>query len=159
MTRKAGAAHELLLEIGTEELPSQFVPPALAELNERATQLLKDARLHHGTIKTLGTPRRLTLLVQELADHQAPVSTEVMGPSKAVGFDAQGQPTKAAIGFAGSDGVTARISHGVGGRSFVSEGHAVERDKRPIRASGPLDLGPLRRETRPVPVCGVDGER
>src|SRR5205807_7274982 len=105
MTRKAGAAHELLLEIGTEELPSQFVPPALAELNERATQLLKDARLHHGTIKTLGTPRRLTLWVQELADHQAPVSTEVMGPSKAVGFDAQGQPTKAAIGFAGSQGV------------------------------------------------------
>src|SRR5437016_7012603 len=105
MTRKAGAAHELLLEIGTEELPSQFVPPALAELNERATQLLKDARLHHGTIKTLGTPRRLTLLVQELADHQAPVSTEVMGPSKAVGFDAQGQPTNAAIGFAGSQGV------------------------------------------------------
>jgi glycyl-tRNA synthetase beta chain len=105
MTRKAGADHELLLEIGTEELPAQFVPPALAELNERTTQLLKDARLHHGTIKTLGTPRRLTLLVQELADHQAPVSTEVMGPSKAVGFDAQGQPTKAAIGFAGSQGV------------------------------------------------------
>ena len=105
MTRKAGAAHELLLEIGTEELPAQFVPPALAELKERATQLLKDARLHHGTIKTLGTPRRLTLWVQELADHQAPVSTEVMGPSKAVGFDAQGQPTKAAIGFAASQGV------------------------------------------------------
>ena len=105
MKRKAGAAHELLLEIGTEELPAQFVPPALAELKERATQLLKDARLHHGTIKTLGTPRRLTLWVQELADHQAPVSTEVMGPSKAVGFDAQGQPTKAAIGFAASQGV------------------------------------------------------
>jgi len=105
MTRKAGTAHELLLEIGTEELPSQFVPPALAELKERAAHLLKDARLHHGTIKTLGTPRRLTLWVQELADHQEPISAEVMGPSKAVGFDAQGQPTKAAIGFAGSQGV------------------------------------------------------
>src|SRR2546427_4199886 len=96
---------ELLLEIGAEELPAQFVPPALGELKERAAQLLKDARLHHGTIKTLGTPRRLTLWVQELADQQAPVSTEVMGPSKAVGFDVQGQPTKAAIGFAGSQGV------------------------------------------------------
>src|SRR5438132_3752175 len=105
MTRKAGAAHELLLEIGSEELPAQFVSPSLAELKERATQLLKDARLHHGTIKTVGTPRRLTLWVQHLADHQAAVSREVMGPSKAVGFDAQGQPTKAAIGFAGSQGV------------------------------------------------------
>src|SRR5713226_9757950 len=105
MKRKAEKGRELLLEIGTEELPAQFVPPALTELKDRAIQLLKDARLHQGTIKTLGTPRRLTLWVQELADHQAPVSTEVMGPSKAVGFDAQGQPTKAAIGFAGSQGV------------------------------------------------------
>src|SRR5438445_12040552 len=105
MKRKSEKGRELLLEIGSEELPAQFVAPALAELKERATQLLKDARLHHGTIKTLGTPRRLTLWVQHLADHQAAVSREVMGPSKAVGFDAQGQPTKAAIGFAGSQGV------------------------------------------------------
>src|SRR5881628_829648 len=105
MKRKPEKGRELLLEIGSEELPAQFVSPSLAELKERATQLLKDARLHHGTIKTLGTPRRLTLWVQNLADHQAAVSREVMGPSKAVGFDAQGQPTKAAIGFAGSQGV------------------------------------------------------
>src|SRR5438445_13188866 len=105
MKRKPEKGRELLLEIGSEELPAQFVSPSLAELKERATQLLKDARLHHGTIKTLGTPRRLTLWVQHLADHQAAVSREVMGPSKAVGFDAQGQPTKAAIGFAGSQGV------------------------------------------------------
>ena len=105
MTRKPGKGHELLLELGTEELPAQFVPLVLTDLKDRATQLLKDARLHHGTIKTLGTPRRLTLWVQGLADHQEPISMEVMGPSKAVGFDPQGQPTKAAIGFAGSQGV------------------------------------------------------
>ena len=105
MRRKPGKGHELLLEIGTEELPAQIVPPALVDLKDRAARLFKDARLHHGPVKTLGTPRRLTLWVQELADHQAPASTEVMGPSKAVGFDAQGQPTKAAIGFAGSQGV------------------------------------------------------
>ena len=81
MKRKPEIGHELLLEIGAEELPAQFVPPALGELKERATQLLKDARLHHGTIKTLGTPRRLTLWVQNLADHQAAVSSEVTGPS------------------------------------------------------------------------------
>jgi glycyl-tRNA synthetase beta chain len=105
MKQKAPAGHELLLEIGTEELPAQFVPPALAGLGDRAGQLLKDARLSHGAVKTVGTPRRLTLWVQGLAEHQEPVATEVMGPSKAVGFDAQGQPTKAAIGFAGSQGV------------------------------------------------------
>jgi len=105
MKQKAPAGHELLLEIGTEELPAQFVPPALAGLGDRAGQLLKDARLSHGAVKTMGTPRRLTLWVQGLAEHQEPVATEVMGPSKAVGFDAQGQPTKAAIGFAGSQGV------------------------------------------------------
>ena len=105
MKGKAAPGHDLLLEIGTEELPAQFVPPALTGLEDRAAQLLKEARLAHGTVKTMGTPRRLTLWVQGLADHQEPVATEVMGPSKAVGFDAQGQPTKAAIGFAASQGV------------------------------------------------------
>jgi glycyl-tRNA synthetase beta chain len=105
MKRKPGKGHELLLEIGTEELPSQFVPPALADLKERTIQLLKDARLRHGTITTLGTPRRLTLWIQDMADQQESISLEVMGPSKAVGFDAQGLPTKAAIGFAGSKSV------------------------------------------------------
>lgn len=105
MTRKPASGCELLLEIGTEELPAQFVPPALASLKDKATHLLKEARLSHGALKTMGTPRRLTLCVQGVADHQEPVATEAMGPSKAVGFDAQGQPTRAAIGFAASQGV------------------------------------------------------
>ncbi len=105
MTRKQAPGLELLLEIGTEELPAQFVPPALAGLQDNAARLLKSARLTHGTVKTVGTPRRLTLWVHDLADHQEPVVTEAMGPSKAVGFDAQGQPTKAAVGFAASQGI------------------------------------------------------
>ena len=105
MRRKPEKGYELLLEIGTEELPAQVVPLALTELKDRAIQSLKDARLRHGTIKTPGTPRRLTVWVQDLADHQEAISTAVMGPSKAVGFDAQGHPTKAAIGFAASQGV------------------------------------------------------
>lgn len=105
MTRKQASGQDLLLEIGTEELPAQFVPPALTGLRDRAGQLLKEARLSHGAVKTMGTPRRLALWVQGVADQQAPVATEVMGPSKAVGFDAQGQPTKAAMGFAASQGV------------------------------------------------------
>src|SRR5437879_2860838 len=105
MTRSKASGHELLFEIGTEELPAQFVPPALTGLQDRAAQLCKEARLSHGTVNALGTPRRLTLWVQGLADQQKPVASEWMGPSKAVGFDAQGQPTKAAIGFAGAQGV------------------------------------------------------
>ena len=105
MTRKQASGCELLLEIGTEELPAQFVPPALASLKDKAAHLLKEARLSHGALKAMGTPRRLTLCVQGVADHQEPVATEAMGPSKAVGFDAQGQPTRAAIGFAASQGV------------------------------------------------------
>jgi glycyl-tRNA synthetase beta chain len=108
MKRKTVSGHELLLEIGTEELPAQFMPPALAGLEVKTAHLLKDARLAHGAVKTVGTPRRLTLWVQGVAEHQEPISMEVMGPSKAVGFDAQGQPTKAAIGFAASQGVTVK---------------------------------------------------
>lgn len=96
---------ELLLEIGTEELPYQFIPPALRALQTQAEQLLKEHRLAHGAIRTLGTPRRLTLSVEALADRQAATVKETMGPSKAVGFDAAGQPTKAALGFAAGQGV------------------------------------------------------
>ena len=103
-SRARGA--ELLLEIGVEELPYQFISPALASLREAATQLFQDARLSSRTIATYGTPRRLVLVVEDLARHQTAVKKEVMGPSKTVGFDQQGQPTKAAIGFAAGQGVS-----------------------------------------------------
>ncbi len=91
---------ELLLEIGTEELPSQFVAPALQALEASAVRLLKEFRLEYGACRTLGTPRRLTLVVERLRDRQAAVLKEAMGPSKTVAFDAAGAPTKAALGFA-----------------------------------------------------------
>lgn len=93
------AVGELLFEIGTEELPYQFVPLALASLRESADRLLKEHRLTHGQIRVLGTPRRVTLLVEALAGQQAPVVKEVMGPSKAVAYDASGNPTRALLGF------------------------------------------------------------
>ncbi len=105
MMRTKRPPQELLLEIGTEELPSQFVAPALADLKDRAARLLKEARLAHDAIATMGTPRRVTLWVTGVSDRQESVTTEVMGPAKTVGFDAHGQPTKAAMGFAGSQGV------------------------------------------------------
>lgn len=97
---------ELLLEIGTEELPFEFIVPALTSLQGHAGRLLSEARLTSGSIKTYGTPRRLVLVVEELVLHQAAVVKEAMGPSKAVAFDQAGQPTKAAIGFAAGHGVS-----------------------------------------------------
>lgn len=96
---------ELLFEIGTEELPYQFVEPALESLKVQAGGLFAEARLSSESINTYGTPRRLVLVVEGLATHQASVVKEAMGPSKAVAFDQAGQPTKAAIGFATGQGV------------------------------------------------------
>lgn len=96
---------ELLLEIGTEELPSHFIPPALQALADSADRLLRSHRLDHGPIRVFGTPRRLAVVVESLAARQTPVSKETMGPSRAVAFDATGEPTKAAIKFAESQGV------------------------------------------------------
>ena len=98
-------AAELLLEIGVEELPYQFIAPALGALRDGAVRLLAEARLSSGRISTFGTPRRLGLRVENLALHQTAVSKAVMGPSKSVAFDPQGQPAKAAIGFAAGQGV------------------------------------------------------
>ena len=98
-------AAELLLEIGVEELPYQFIAPALAALKDSAEQLLKDQRLAFRSVRTLGTPRRLTLVVEGLATQQTSMMKEAMGPSKAVAFDPAGQPTRAATGFAAGQGV------------------------------------------------------
>ncbi|MCC6966166.1 MAG: glycine--tRNA ligase subunit beta [Nitrospira sp.] len=102
---KTPATTELLLEIGTEELPYQFVAPALRALQQGAETLLKDSRLTSGAVRTMGTPRRLVLLIEGLARQQASAVKEAMGPSKAVAFDQSGQPTRAAIGFAAGQGV------------------------------------------------------
>ena len=99
-------AAELLLEIGVEELPYQFIAPALAALRDSAEQLFKNQRLAFQSARTLGTPRRLTLMVEGLATQQTSMVKETMGPSKAVAFDPAGQPTRAATGFAAGQGVS-----------------------------------------------------
>jgi glycyl-tRNA synthetase beta chain len=98
-------AAELLLEIGVEELPYQFIAPALAVLKDSAEQLFNAQRLAFQSVRTLGTPRRLTLIVEGLATQQTSMIKEAMGPSKAVAFDSAGQPTRAATGFAAGQGV------------------------------------------------------
>ena len=94
-----------LLEIGSEELPWQMIQPAMMQLAQLLEGFLANHRLSHDSLRTFGTPRRLAVLVQGLAAKQTPVVQETLGPSKAVAFDAQGHPTKAAQGFAKSQGV------------------------------------------------------
>lgn len=101
----AATGSECLLEIGVEELPYQFVAPALGALAESAERLFNARRLGHGSVTTVGTPRRLVLVVHQVASRQHPAEKEAMGPSKTVAFDQAGQPTKAALGFAASQGV------------------------------------------------------
>ena len=99
------ASADFLLEIGTEEIPAGYIPPVLDQLREIATQSLTEARLPFEDIRTLGTPRRLTLSVKGLTTLQPDQVTEVSGPPKRVAYDEDGKPTKAAIGFVKAQGV------------------------------------------------------
>ncbi|MBR3747533.1 MAG: glycine--tRNA ligase subunit beta, partial [Selenomonadaceae bacterium] len=95
----------LLLEIGTEEIPAHAMPAILEQLKTLATKSLKEARIEFGDVQTLGTPRRLALLVENVASRQADVEDEKRGASAKIAFDADGKPTKAAIGFAKKNNV------------------------------------------------------
>jgi len=98
-------ASELLLEIGTEEIPAGFIPPVLEEMATSFRKLMQQERILIGEVLTWGTPRRLTLVAREVATSQWEEETEEVGPPKAVAFDASGQPTPAAQGFAKNKGV------------------------------------------------------
>ncbi|MHB8878830.1 MAG: glycine--tRNA ligase subunit beta [Myxococcaceae bacterium] len=98
-------AKDLLLEIGTEELPASFIEPALAALQKVFTERAAAARLEHGEVRTLGTPRRLALLVRAVAEQGKDETREVLGPSVKAAFDAEGKPTRAAQKFAEGQGV------------------------------------------------------
>ena len=96
---------ELLLEIGTEEIPARFLPPVLSEMAQGLRKRLEQTRIGVGEISAWGTPRRLALVARELAASQAVTVQEIIGPPKAVALDAYGKPTAAALGFAKGQGV------------------------------------------------------
>lgn len=96
----------LLFEIGTEEIPARFMNGALKELKKLAQDLLTENRLAFQGLNTYGTPRRLALYIENLAERQSDMVKEVKGPPKKAAFDAEGNPTKAALGFAKSQGVS-----------------------------------------------------
>jgi glycyl-tRNA synthetase beta chain len=98
-------SRDLLFEIGVEELPAGYVPPALDQLERGARGVLAELRLGFGELATYGTPRRLALLARDVAERQADASEEVMGPAARVAWDAEGKPTKALTGFCAGRGV------------------------------------------------------
>ncbi|WP_417911238.1 glycine--tRNA ligase subunit beta [Candidatus Electronema sp. PJ] len=98
-------AQQLLFEIGTEEIPASYIRPALAFLEQTAQDKFKELGLAFGKVRSAGTPRRLTIAVDGLQEQQQTRRQEHVGPAKQAAYDANGQPTKAALGFARSRGL------------------------------------------------------
>ncbi|MDX2501191.1 MAG: glycine--tRNA ligase subunit beta [Deltaproteobacteria bacterium] len=95
----------LLLEIGTEEIPAGYIVPALEAMSATLSKKLSDARIDHGRLQIFGTPRRLAVTVENVAPKQKSVKSEVIGPPANIGFDDNGKPTMAGQKFAEKVGV------------------------------------------------------
>ncbi len=102
-----GKTGDLLFEIGCEEIPAKMLARALEELPRAVKAKLDAARLEHKSIKALGTPRRLAVIVRGLAERQPDLREEVVGPPVGAAFAADGSLTKAGQGFAAKNGVDA----------------------------------------------------
>jgi glycyl-tRNA synthetase len=101
----ASGPSDFLLEIGTEELPAADFTSAMDQLRERIPTLFEELRLTHGEITFWGTPRRLVVMIKDVAEQQDTRTTIVKGPPENRAYDAAGQPTRALEGFAQSKGV------------------------------------------------------
>lgn len=99
------AERDLLFEIGTEEIPPDYLLPALQAWARMVREECKKARIGFQEILTLGTPRRMVLIGRGVADAQEPLVTEKLGPAYDSAFDGEGRPLKTAEGFARSQGV------------------------------------------------------
>jgi glycyl-tRNA synthetase beta chain len=96
---------EFLLEIGTEEIPSGFILKALEDMKGFLEKEFQNHRISYKEVKAMGTPRRLVLTASGVATTQEGRLTEVIGPAKRIAFTEEGQPTKAALGFARGQGI------------------------------------------------------
>jgi len=99
-------SRDLLIELGTEELPPKALASLSAALTDEFVRQLDEAGLNHGAVERFAAPRRLALLVRDLDEKQADRDIERQGPAVQAAFDSDGNPTKAAQGFAASLGLT-----------------------------------------------------
>ena len=86
---------DFLLEIGTEEIPAAFLPKALQDFKEMVREQLESQRLGYQSVEVLGTPRRMSIEIRDLAESQGDIIQDVTGPPRKVAFDAEGNTTKA----------------------------------------------------------------
>ncbi|MCL2009469.1 MAG: glycine--tRNA ligase subunit beta [Synergistaceae bacterium] len=117
-------ANDLVLEIGTEEIPSRFIPPIMETIKTIATEGLSQLRVLSGDVSVYATPRRLVLFVHGLDEKQEDLVATFKGPSWESAFDSLGSPTRAAEGFAKSKGVTVDDLKGIdvdGARYIAAE--------------------------------------
>ncbi|RAL22252.1 glycine--tRNA ligase subunit beta [Lujinxingia litoralis] len=133
---------EFIFEIGCEELPARFVPAALDQLRDLFAEAALDARLTHGAIRIMGTPRRLTLLVDDLAPAASDLQEERTGPPARAAFR-DGEPTKAALGFARGQGVA------------VEDLYLVETEKGEYVAAKVFEEGKPAHEILPALLEGI----
>lgn len=96
---------DVLIEIGMEEVPARFIRDAAEQLKHKIAAFLKESRIEHGNIRVFATPRRMAVLFEQTAEGQQDIREDVKGPSKKIAMDDNGDWTKAALGFARSQGV------------------------------------------------------
>ena len=96
----------LLLEIGLEELPARFVTTSMNQLGEKVQKWFSEKAIEFGNVEVFSSPRRLAVLVQDVEEAQKDIDEEVKGPAKKIALDAEGNWTKAAIGFTKGQGMS-----------------------------------------------------
>ncbi|KKI88575.1 glycine-tRNA synthetase subunit beta [Bacillus sp. SA1-12] len=97
---------DLLIEIGLEEVPAHYVTDAMNQFSDKVTNWLNDQKLSFGTVKPYATPRRLAVLVKDVAVKQPDIEEEAKGPAKKIALDENGNWSKAAIGFTKGQGAS-----------------------------------------------------
>ncbi|MDR3238394.1 MAG: glycine--tRNA ligase subunit beta [Spirochaetia bacterium] len=94
-----------LCEIGTEEIPAGYLQPAIESINKTFTQQLTDNRIDFDDILVMATPRRIAILISNLAEKQREEEAELKGPALSAAYDAEGKPAKPLLGFLKGNGV------------------------------------------------------
>ncbi|MFD1177796.1 glycine--tRNA ligase subunit beta [Paenibacillus puldeungensis] len=114
-------AKDLLFEIGLEDMPARFIRGAVEQLKDRLVKWLEESVIPYAAVEMYATPRRLAVLIKDVAEKQEDVHEEVKGPSRKIALDDKGEWSKAALGFARSQGVEPKqfTFKEVGGTEYI----------------------------------------
>jgi len=100
--------NNVVLEIGTEEIPAQYMENALKDLNQLAQKYFEEARINYKEIKVYGTPRRLILFIFHIKEKQEDIFQKIKGPAYSIAYNKDSQPQKPALKFAQSQRVNVK---------------------------------------------------